>query len=155
MSSFNKVILLGRLTRDPELRVTANGNHICKFSIATSRKFKGSDGVLKEETTFVDVDTFGRQAEVVSKYFSKGKPIFVEGRLRLDQWESQNGEKRSKLTVVLENFQFIGSREDEGRDSSSQGANTGYEQSSPPARAPEPVPSAASNQSDIDEDVPF
>ena len=155
MSSFNKVILLGRLTRDPELRVTPNGNHICKFSVATSRKFKGSDGVLKEETTFVDIDTFGKQAEVISKYFSKGKPILVEGRLRLDQWESKTGEKRSKLNVVLENFQFIGGREDEGRYSSSQGTNTGYEQSSPPARAPEPAAAAASNQNDIDEDVPF
>ena len=85
MSSFNKVILLGRLTRDPELRVTPNGNNICKFSIAVSRKFKAADGSLKEEVAFIDIDAFGRQAELVSKYFSKGKPIFMEGRLKLDQ----------------------------------------------------------------------
>lgn len=160
MSSFNKVIFLGRLTRDPELRVTANGHNICKFGLAASRKFKGADGILKEEVVFIDVDTFGKQAEVIAKYFSKGKPIFVEGRLRLDQWESANGEKRSKHVVVLENFQFIGGREEGVGEGSA--VSTGYEQVSPPSRTtnegssqPASTGAAVAVKEGLDEDVPF
>ncbi|MDR1458522.1 MAG: single-stranded DNA-binding protein [Puniceicoccales bacterium] len=116
MASFNKVILLGNLTRDPELRSTNNGTSICKFGLATTRVSRSSDGDNREEVVFVDVDCFGKQAEVIAKYFVKGKPIFVEGRLRLDQWESSAGEKRSKLVIVLENFQFIGSKNDDNLD---------------------------------------
>ncbi|MEM8866657.1 MAG: single-stranded DNA-binding protein [Verrucomicrobiota bacterium] len=147
MASFNKVILLGNLTRDPELRVTANGNSICKLGLAVSRAYNTKDGERREETTFVDIDAFGRQAEVISKYMRKGRPIMVEGRLKLDQWES-DGQKRSKLSVVLENFQFVGGRDD--NDSSGGG---GYEASSPPARPT----SASSTPADdtLDEDVPF
>ena len=104
---------MGNLTRDPEIRTTEAGLAIVKFGMAMSRNFKSQSGENREETTFVDVESFGRQAEVVSKFFSKGKPILVEGRLRLDQWESTNGEKRSRLLVVLENFQFVGARSDE------------------------------------------
>ena len=104
MASFNKVILMGNLTRDPELRVTPGGTSICKMGIATSRRFKTQSGEQREETTFVDVDAFGKQAEVISKYMTKGRPIMLEGRLRYDQWESNTGDKRSKLSVVLENL---------------------------------------------------
>lgn len=154
MSSFNKVILLGRLTRDPELRVTPNGNNICKFSIAVSRKFKAGDGSMKEEVTFVEIDAFGRQAELIAKFFSKGKPIFVEGRLKLDQWESQAGEKRSKLSVVLENFQFIGGKEDASEFSES----SGYESASPASRSSYSMakaPSSSISEEAFDDDVPF
>jgi single-strand DNA-binding protein len=154
MASFNKVILLGNLTRDPEHRVTASGSSICKLGVAVSRNFQTRDGEKREETTFVDVDAFGRQAEVISKYMRKGRPILVEGRLRLDQWES-NGEKRSKMVVVLENFQFVGGRD----DSPSGGA---YEASSPPSRQQSSTSSASSGASPdesaddvLDEDVPF
>ncbi|HAQ57909.1 MAG TPA: single-stranded DNA-binding protein [Opitutae bacterium] len=157
MASFNKVILMGNLTRDPELRVTANGNSICKLGLATSRVYSTKDGERREETTFVDIDAFGKQAEVINKYMRKGRPIMVEGRLKLDQWES-DGQKRSKLSVVLENFQFLGSRDD--NDDGSSGG--GYEKSSPPARsasaASAPATPAAnfSNDNDtLDEDVPF
>ena len=160
MASFNKVILMGNLTRDPELRVTANGNSICKLGLATSRVYSTKDGERREETTFVDIDAFGKQAEVINKYMRKGRPIMVEGRLKLDQWES-DGQKRSKLSVVLENFQFLGSRDD--NDGGSSGG--GYEKSSPPARsalqqhpaAQHPAPAANfSNDNDtLDEDVPF
>lgn len=150
MSSFNKVILLGRLTRDPELRVTPNGNNICKLSIAVSRKYKLADGSMKEEVTFIDVDAFGRQAEVITKFFSKGKPIFIEGRLKLDQWETQAGEKRSKLSVVLENFQFIGGKE----DASEFSEPSNYESSSPPARMAMAKGVSVSEDS-FDDDVPF
>lgn len=164
MASFNKVILLGNLTRDPETRVTANDLTICKMGLAVSRVFSTRDGERREETTFVDVDAFGRQAEVITKYLRKGSPIMVEGRLRLDQWEGSDGQKRTKLCVVLENFQFIGGRD----DNDSGGANTGgYEQSSPPKRdagSSDSSGSAAnssaakdfSHEGDtLDEDVPF
>lgn len=116
MASFNKVILLGNLTRDPEVRATASGTSICKFGLATSRISRNSDGESREEVVFVDVDAFGKQAELIGRYFTKGRPIFIEGRLRLDQWESQTGEKRSKICVVLESFQFIGNQRDEEVD---------------------------------------
>lgn len=153
MSSFNKVILLGRLTRDPELRVMPNGNAICKFAIALSRKFKAVDGTMKEETTFVDIDAFGKQAEVVAKFFSKGKLIFIEGRLKFDQWESQTGEKRSKLTVVLESFEFMGAKE--GSSEFSDSAN--YESVSPALRpvATHSSREASLSEDSLDDDVPF
>lgn len=107
MASFNKVILMGNLTRDPETRVTAGGLTICKLGLAVSRVYSTKDGERKEEVTFVDVDCFGKQAEVIARYCSKGKPLMVEGRLKLDQWEANDGQKRSKLGVVLETFQFL------------------------------------------------
>ncbi len=113
MASYNKVTLLGNLVRDPEMRQGQSGDSICKFSIATSREFKRRDGTMQKETTYVDVDAFGRQAEIIFQFLKKGRPILLDGRLRLDQWETPSGEKRSKLCVVLENFQFIGGRQDE------------------------------------------
>ena len=107
MSSFNKVILMGNLTRDPETRVTATGLTIAKLGLATTRKYSTKDGQRKEETTFVDIDCFGKQAEVITKYLKKGSPLMIEGRLKLDQWEAPDGTKRQKLGVVMEGFQFI------------------------------------------------
>ena len=149
MASFNKVILLGNLTRDPELRVTAGGSNICKFGLACSRSFTAQDGSKREETLFIDVDAFGRPAEVISKYMAKGRPILVEGRLRLDQWEAQSGDKRSKHTVVLESFQFVGTR---GDGEGASGGNN-YASSAPESRRQDSAPAMASM--DIDDDVPF
>jgi len=156
MASFNKVILLGNLTRDPETRVTANGNTICKLGLAVSRVYSTRDGERREETTFVDIDAFGKQAEVITKYMRKGRPLMVEGRLKLDQWETNDGQKRSKLGVVLENFQFVGSRDDNG-SSGSGGGSGDYEQSSPPKRdAGNSAKKDFSEDGDtLDEDVPF
>ncbi len=111
MASYNKVMLMGNLVRDPELRVTPSGLSICRFTLACSRSVKTekAENGMREETTFVDIEAFGKQAEVVAKYFTKGRPIFVEGRLRLNEWQNQTGEKRSKLMVILENFVFVGS----------------------------------------------
>ena len=151
MASFNKVILLGNLTRDPELRVTADGQSICKIGIATNRSFKDKEGNQRDETTYVDVDAFGRQAEVISQYFNKGKPILLEGRLRYDQWESPEGEKRNKLKVTLENFTFIGGRDQESGDNP-------YAQNTPPVRAQEksaPPPQNPAPASAEEDDVPF
>lgn len=151
MSSLNKVLLMGRLTRDPELRVTPNGTSICKFSVATSRRYKLADGTLKEDVTFHDVDAFGKQAEVVSKFFTKGKLIFIEGRLRQDQWEGQNGEKRSKVVVVLEGLQFIGPKE--GGSDFSEGSS--YDTASASGRGEVAVAKAAVAEESFDDDVPF
>lgn len=111
MASYNKVMLMGNLVRDPELRVTPSGLSICRFTLASSRSVKSEkvENGVREETTFVDVEVFGKQAEIIAKYFTKGRPIFVEGRLRLNEWQTQTGEKRSKLVVVLESFVFINS----------------------------------------------
>lgn len=107
MYSFNKVILLGRLTRNPELRISSKGISICNFGIAISRKYRLQDKTEREEVSFIDINCFGKQAEIISKFFHKGNPILLEGYLKLEQWESQNGDKRSKLVVILETFQFI------------------------------------------------
>jgi len=115
MASFNRVILAGNLTRDPELRYTPKGLAISKIGLAINRTWKNEAGETKEEVTFVDVDSFGRQAEVIAQYFKKGRPILVEGRLRLDQWDDkQTGQKRSKLGVVLEGFSFVDSNRGDG-----------------------------------------
>lgn len=116
MSSFNKVILVGNLTRDPELRYTPKGTAIAKLGLAVNRKWTTEAGEKKEEVTFVDVDAFGRTAENCGQYLKKGRSILVEGRLRLEQWDDkQSGQKRQKLGVVSEAIQFLGG----GKDSDS------------------------------------
>jgi single-strand DNA-binding protein len=108
MANLNKVFLMGNLTRDPELRATAGGTNVCKFGLAINRKWTGSNGQAQESVCFVDVTAFGRQAEVINQYCTKGKPLFVEGRLEYSTWQSQDGQKKNKLEVIVENFQFIG-----------------------------------------------
>ena len=108
MASLNKVLLIGNLTRDPELRYTPSGTAVADLSIAINRKYTTASGEKKEETCFVDVTLWARRAEVASQYLKKGSPLFVEGRLHLDKWENNEGQKRSKLKVVAQNFQFIG-----------------------------------------------
>lgn len=111
MPSFNKIILIGHLTRDPELRNLPTGKSLCKFGIAVNRNWTTESGEKKEEVTFVDVDCFGRTAENVGKYCKKGSALLVEGRLKLDQWDDkQTGAKRSKLGVVAETVTFMGGR---------------------------------------------
>ncbi len=110
MASFNKVILVGNLTRDPELRYTPKGMAIAKIGLAVNRNWTSESGEKKEEVTFIDVDIFGRTAENVAQYMRKGRPMLIEGRLRLDQWDDkQTGQKRSRLGVVAETVQFLGS----------------------------------------------
>lgn len=110
MAGFNKVILVGNLTRDPEVRYTPKGVAIAKVGLAVNRVWKSETGEQREETTFVDIDVFGRTAEIVGQYLRKGSPALFEGRLRLDTWEDKSGQKRSKLTVVAETVQLLGSR---------------------------------------------
>ncbi len=110
MPSYNKVLLMGNLTRDPQLKQTPNNLSVAEIGLACNRKFKSKDGEMREEVTFVDCEAWGRTAETMAKYLSKGKPVFVEGRLKLDQWQDKEGNNRSKLRVVIESFQFIDSR---------------------------------------------
>ena len=151
MANLNKVMLIGNLTRDPELRVTPKGTAICTFSLAVNRKFKDDSGGEREEVTYIDIEAWGKSGENISKYCTKGRPLFVEGRLRLDQWEDKNTkEKRSRMKVVLENFQFLGS----GRGGDGGGEGGEARSYAPRASAPRPSTPAPA-QENLDEDVPF
>ena len=110
MSGFNKVILLGNLTRDPELKYLPNNTAVCEFGLAINREWKNADGQKQEEVCFVDVAAFGRPAEVIKQYMAKGRKLLVEGRLKYESWTAQDGTKRNKLRVVAEGFQFIGDK---------------------------------------------
>ena len=110
MASLNRVFLIGNLTRDPELKYTQSGLAVCDFGLAVNRRYKTSQGEDREETLFADITVFARQAETSSEYLSKGRPVFIEGRLKLDQWTNSEGQKRSKLSVVAERVQFLGGR---------------------------------------------
>ena len=115
---FNKVTLMGNLTRDPELRTTQNGNSVCNFSLAVNRTWRNSDGEQQEEVDFIDCVAWGKAGELIEQYTSKGRPLLVSGRLKQDTWE-QEGNKRSKLEVVVEDFNFVGGGSDESSDTSS------------------------------------
>ena len=128
MSSFNKVILMGRLTRDPELRYTQSNMGICKAGLAVNRRYKdGQSGEWKEEVTFVDVTIFGKRGEAFEKYHKKGSEAFFEGELRYDTWDDKNtGQKRSKLYVVANNWEFVGSGQQQGERSGGSGGSGGF-----------------------------
>lgn len=131
MASFNRVVLLGNLTRDPQLKYLPSQTPVVEFGLAMNRRYT-TGGEQREETTFVDCAAFGKQAEVINQYCQKGKALLVEGRLKYDQWEDkQGGGKRSRLTVVVENFQFVG-----GRDGGGGGGGGGDYQQRPPQRQP-------------------
>ena len=156
MASLNKVLLIGNLTRDPEVRMMSNGRPVCNFGLALNRSYKDSDGNRKEETTFVDVECFGPRAEAVGRFFSKGRSIFVEGRLKLDQWESKEGEKRSALRVVLDNFEFVDSKQDGPGAAVRSSDNANASQTDKKVSESTPPPDKESrNDPDLDEDVPF
>jgi len=147
MANFNKVIIAGNLTRDPELRYTPKGTAVARITLAVNRTWKSESGENKEEVSFVDVDVWGRQAEVIGQYLKKGRPLLVEGRLKQDTWEDKNTkQKQSKLKVVLESFSFIDSR----------GGGEGGSAEAPRSR-PSAAPAPASDDADApsDDDVPF
>src|SRR3954471_18606043 len=153
MASYNKVILVGNLTRDPELRYTPKGMAIAKVGLAVNRNWTSESGEKKEEVTFVDVDIFGRTAENVAQYMKKGRPILIAGRLRLDQWDDkQTGQKRSRLGVVAETVQFLGSPSG-GGDS---GGETPRRAAAAPAATPAAAPAVEPDMPPPEEDdVPF
>ena len=133
MADYNKVLLMGRLTRDIELRYTSNNQAVANIGLAVNRRWRSKEGEDREETTFVDCEAWGRTAEVMSQYLSKGRPVFIEGRLKLDQWQDKDGSNRSRLRVVVDNFQFIDSRGEGGGGSvpASAGASRGGDEHQP------------------------
>lgn len=162
MANLNKVYLMGRLTRDPELRYTPKGTAVSDLGMAVNRIRGGGDGGERtEETTFVDVTLWGRQAELANQYLAKGKEVFIEGRLQLDSWEDKStGQKRSKLKVVGEGMQFIGAPGGGGGGQGGGGNQGGYQSqggSQPPAQESAPPQSSAPAQSfeEEEDDIPF
>jgi len=154
MANLNKVFLIGNLTRDPELRVTPKGTAVCSFGLAVNRVYRDEGGNTHEETTFVDIEAWGRQGETISKYLSKGRSVMIEGRLRFDSWESKTGEKRSKLKVVTDNFQFLGGRGEGGSYEAEEAQPSAAPQQRSQATQEQPQSSPAS-QEDLEDDVPF
>jgi single-strand DNA-binding protein len=161
MPSFNKVILLGNLTRDPQLRYLPSQTAVVDFGLACNRKWKAANGEEREEVLFVDCSAFARQAEVINEYCRKGRPLFIEGRLKLDSWEDkQGGGKRSKLSVVVENFQLLGGRDGapggggQGGDDMGQAPPTQRPAGRPPQR-PAQEPPFTQEENFKSDDIPF
>ena len=150
MASFNKVILLGNLTRDPEVRYTPKGSAVCDLGLAVNRSYTLDSGEKREEVTFVDVVLWSRLAEIAGEYLKKGRPVFIEGRLQLDTWDDkQSGQKRSKLRVIGETMQLLG-----GRPPGAGGGGEGGEDRAPRAKTAPPPKAPAANEPDDDE-IPF
>ena len=154
MANLNKVLLMGNLTRDPEVRYTPKGTAVTELGIAVNRIYAGESGEKREEVTFVDVTVWGRTAENVGEYLRKGRPVFIEGRLQLDSWEDkQSGQKRNKLRVVADNVQFLGSRggggggPEEGGEAPRSSLGSGARKASPPKGSEPAEPD--------DDEIPF
>jgi single-strand DNA-binding protein len=151
MPNLNKVMLMGNLTRDPEMKYTPKGTAIANFGIAVNRNYSTEGGEKREEVTFIDIEAFGRTAEIIGEYFKKGRPIYVEGRLKLDQWDDKTtGKKMSKLRVVADSFEFLGSREGGPGGGSSEPSG----ESRPPRPAARTAPPPQRPPADPDLDVP-
>ena len=160
MASYNRVILVGNLTRDPELRYLASGTAVTDVGLAVNDRRKNANGEWIEETTFVDVTVWGRTAEVMSEYLGKGSPVLIEGRLKLDSWETQDGQKRSKLKVVAERMQMLGAKGQGGAEGggprpaarqNSQSQDSAYSQAAPPDEAYD----APSGEPSVGDEIPF
>lgn len=154
MASFNKVILLGNLTRDPEVRYTPKGSAVCDLGLAVNRQYSLDNGEKREEVTFVDVVLWARLAEIAGEYLKKGRPVFIEGRLQMDSWDDkQSGQKRTKLRVVGETMQLLGSRpaatggSGEGEEARGASGGSTARPAAPPARSAAPEPD--------DDEIPF
>ena len=147
MANFNKVIIMGNMTRDPELTYLPSQTPVVEFGLATTRRFRGSDGQMREDVCFVDCRCYGNRAETINKYCQKGRPLLVEGRLQFDRWEAQDGTKRSKHRIFVENFSFVDSRGGgEGREGDRPG-QAADSQGSPVEDTGAPAPP--------DDDIPF
>ena len=175
MANYNRVFLMGNLTRDPEIRYTPSGMAVASFGLAINHRWKDkTSGEMREEVTFVDIDAWGRNAELAGQYLAKGRPLFVEGRLKLDSWEDKNtGQKRSKLKVVCERFQFLGTRGDAPGGGAGAPGGGGSAPAQRPAGRPAPAkpapggaqggaqgggpeaPEGADENFEVGEDIPF
>ena len=156
MASFNRVILAGNLTRDPQLSYTPSNVSVCEFGMAINRKWRDRDGNSKEEVCYVDIVAYGRQAEVINQYMKKGNPMLIEGHLRFRQWTNKEGQNRSKLDVTVDNFTFLGGGGGQGGGGSRGG---GQSRPAPAAQAPvqhdEGPPPQMDDLPPDDPDVPF
>ena len=162
MPNLNKVMLMGNLTRDPELRYTQSNTAVTKLGLAINRRWRNQNGEQQEETCFVDCTAFGRTGEVLNQYLKKGRPVFIEGRLHLNQWQDQQGQNRSKLEVIVETFQFIDSRQGDGAPSGGgggggYGGGPGGPGGGGGGRGPAPAqPAPTGTHEPVDEDdIPF
>lgn len=160
MASYNRVILAGNLTRDPELRYTPKGTAVTKLGLAMNRRWRDESGQSREEATFVDIEAYGKQAETISQYLHKGSPLLIEGRLRYDTWDDkQTNQKRSRLLVVCESFQFLdSSRNREGTAPEAARSGPAPSAVAAPSAAPTPPPSDTHPETDAapsEDDVPF
>ena len=157
MANFNRVIVAGNLTRDPQLSYTPSNTPVCEFGMAINRKWRDPDGNTKEEVCFVDVTSYGRQAEVINQYLGKGKPILVEGRLRYSKWTNKEGQNRSRLDVVAEKFEFLGGAS-QGGGQGRAGGGAGRAPAPAAGQGPGPADDAPPPPDDMppdDPDVPF
>lgn len=155
MANFNKVILMGNLTRDPQLKYLPNNTPVCEFGMAINRNWRDRDGNKHEDVCYVDLAAFARQAETINQYLSKGKPIHVEGRLKFDSWTGQDGQKRSKLSVVVENFQFVGPRGEGGGGGQDRGDSAGGREQRQPQVDSGPPIDYHDEQPPAGSDIPF
>ena len=155
MSSYNRVILMGNLTRDPDTRYLQSGTAVTDMGLAVNETYAGQDGQKVEKTVFVDVVVWAKQAEACAQYLGKGSPVLVEGRLQLDQWETKDGEKRSKLRVRADRVQFLGRPRQEGPENESVRNGEAREiHDSPPSLPPDRVTDSDGNDADS-EALPF
>jgi single-strand DNA-binding protein len=157
VSSFNRVILLGNLTRDPAMKHLPSQTVVTEFGVACNRKFRTGAGEDREEVTYVDCTAFGKQGELINEHFQKGKPILLEGRLKFDQWEAKDGTKRSKLTVVVEGFQFVGGREQQDQGDDAPPSRTPMRDAARAKSAQNKgrTPADAFSDEPLDQEVPF
>lgn len=158
MASFNRVILMGNLTRDPEMRYLPSNTPVVNLGLAVNRRYRNSQGEQQEEVTFVDCEAFGKPAEIINQYCNKGKPLLIEGRLRLDQWQDRDGNNRSKLKVVVENFQFVDAPRGSGDGGSRDSAHSQQAPQQAPQQTPQPAPQQTSDpphQAIPEDDIPF
>ncbi len=159
MANLNKVMLIGNLTRDPELRYTPKGTAVADIALAINRVWNNEQNQRQEETTFVDITLWGRQAELAQQYLTKGRGCYIEGRLQMDTWDDkQSGQKRSKLKVVAESLQFLpqgGQGGGEGGQRAENGQGQRPAQNSGGARRNDPPPRDTGNPDDFDDDIPF
>ena len=152
MANFNKVILAGRLTRDPQLSYLPSNTPVVEIGLAINRKWRGQDGEMRDETCFIDCRAYAKQAETLNQYLSKGRPLLVEGRLQFQQWTAQDGSKRSKHVVVVEQFQFLGSRQADEASAGPSAPKPAEGESAAPVQSPQQDPEP---QAPAGSDIPF
>ena len=161
MPNLNRVLLMGNLTRDPELRYLPSNTPVVNLGLAINRRWRNQQGEQQEETTFVDCEAYGRTAEVINQYLRKGRPIFIDGRLRLDQWQDREGNNRSRLKVIVESFEFVDSRSgDDAASARPPGNRQAVEPQTSYQQAPQQQPMPAAPGPDTysqpkEEDIPF